>query len=177
VPCLSDSDASLALDPSDPCALLTKPHGHGDVHALLHASGEPEHFGPARPAHGACCQRCDAALLTPWGALRTAAGLANKFHASGVTHLIFLQDTNALVFGGVPAALGLSSTHQFAMNTISVARKAGDASGALMRLTADSGNGTSLTVNVEYNRKAAPTVAAAHTCRAHRPRALGAWRR
>lgn len=39
VPCLSDNAAHLALDPSDPYAIQTKPHGHGDVHALLHSSG------------------------------------------------------------------------------------------------------------------------------------------
>ena len=39
VPCLVDSAARLATHPSDRYALLTKPHGHGDVHALLHTSG------------------------------------------------------------------------------------------------------------------------------------------
>jgi UDP-sugar pyrophosphorylase len=39
VPCLIDNDAHLALDPSDPYAVQTKPHGHGDVHGLLHRSG------------------------------------------------------------------------------------------------------------------------------------------
>lgn len=39
VACLSDSDAHLALMPSDPYQVQTKPHGHGDVHMLLHTSG------------------------------------------------------------------------------------------------------------------------------------------
>jgi UDP-sugar pyrophosphorylase len=39
VPCLIDNDAHLALDPNDPYAVQTKPHGHGDVHGLLHRSG------------------------------------------------------------------------------------------------------------------------------------------
>ncbi|KAK9786668.1 hypothetical protein WJX73_000832 [Symbiochloris irregularis] len=39
VACLSDTDAHLALDPKDGFKLQTKPHGHGDVHALLHGSG------------------------------------------------------------------------------------------------------------------------------------------
>lgn len=39
VPCLMDTAAHLCLDPSDPYALQTKPHGHGDVHSLLHSSG------------------------------------------------------------------------------------------------------------------------------------------
>jgi UDP-N-acetylglucosamine pyrophosphorylase len=39
VACLVDNDATLALDPADSFAVQTKPHGHGDVHALLHSSG------------------------------------------------------------------------------------------------------------------------------------------
>lgn len=39
VACLSDADAHLALDPQDSYVVQTKPHGHGDVHSLLHASG------------------------------------------------------------------------------------------------------------------------------------------
>ncbi|KAK9821196.1 hypothetical protein WJX74_008774 [Apatococcus lobatus] len=39
VACLVDNEAHLALDPSDRFKLLTKPHGHGDVHSLLHSSG------------------------------------------------------------------------------------------------------------------------------------------
>lgn len=39
VPCLTDNDAHLALEPNDPFTLQTKPHGHGDVHGLLHKSG------------------------------------------------------------------------------------------------------------------------------------------
>ena len=74
VPCLADGAARLALEPTDGHQLLTKPHGHGDIHALLHASG-----------------------------------LARTLLAAGCTHLVFLQDTNALVFGGIPAALGLSA--------------------------------------------------------------------
>ena len=39
VPCLSDNAAHLALAEDNPYELLTKPHGHGDVHALLHDQG------------------------------------------------------------------------------------------------------------------------------------------
>ena len=53
--------------------------------------------------------------------------------AEGRTHLIFIQDTNALVFGGVPAALGVSVRHKLALNSISVPRKAGDAAGGSQR--------------------------------------------
>jgi UDP-sugar pyrophosphorylase len=39
VACLTDNEAHIALDPKDPYSIQTKPHGHGDVHALLHSSG------------------------------------------------------------------------------------------------------------------------------------------
>jgi UDP-sugar pyrophosphorylase len=39
VPCLTNNDAHLALGKDDLYSLQTKPHGHGDVHALLHTSG------------------------------------------------------------------------------------------------------------------------------------------
>ena len=39
VPALSGNNARIALDPSDPYKVLTKPHGHGDVHSLLYKHG------------------------------------------------------------------------------------------------------------------------------------------
>ena len=39
VPCLMDNDARLAVKDDDPYKLALKPHGHGDVHSLLHTSG------------------------------------------------------------------------------------------------------------------------------------------
>jgi len=121
VPCLADGAARLAVDPADRFQLLTKPHGHGDVHALLHTSG-----------------------------------LARQLLGAGCTHLVFLQDTNALVFGGVPAALGVSIANGLAMNTLSVPRRAGDASGALMALstsaTTAAAAARTYVVNVEYNQ-------------------------
>lgn len=35
VPALANWDADFAVDPSDPYKVLTKPHGHGDVHFLV----------------------------------------------------------------------------------------------------------------------------------------------
>lgn len=69
--CLADGAAHLALDKGDAYTVQTKPHGHGDVHALLHASG----------------------LLQRW-------------RAGGTKWVCFFQDTNALVFRALPAALG-----------------------------------------------------------------------
>ncbi|CAM9480370.1 unnamed protein product, partial [Phaeothamnion confervicola] len=39
VAAIEDSDGRMALDPNDPYRILTKPHGHGDVHSLLHRTG------------------------------------------------------------------------------------------------------------------------------------------
>ena len=36
VPALLDNDAKMALDPDNSCRIMTKPHGHGDIHALLY---------------------------------------------------------------------------------------------------------------------------------------------
>ena len=132
--------------------MLTKPHGHGDVHALLHTSGIARRL-----------------LSQVWGSRRTdlsRLSLHAEVHATlpprhptpsplpnlqGCTHLVFLQDTNANVFGGVTAALGVSVTEDLAMNTISVPRGAGDAAGALMTLRSEARDKT-VTVNVEYNQ-------------------------
>ncbi len=39
VACLTDNAAHLALEKDDPYVVQRKPHGHGDVHALLHSTG------------------------------------------------------------------------------------------------------------------------------------------
>ena len=39
VPALDSNSATFAQDPADPFTLLTKPHGHGDVHTLPYTSG------------------------------------------------------------------------------------------------------------------------------------------
>lgn len=44
VACLADNDARLALDTNDKYKIQTKPHGHGDVHALLYSSGMLEQW-------------------------------------------------------------------------------------------------------------------------------------
>ena len=38
VPALSDNDATIAMDSKDPCKIQAKPHGQGDIHALLHSN-------------------------------------------------------------------------------------------------------------------------------------------
>ncbi|CAM9830567.1 unnamed protein product [Chrysoparadoxa australica] len=39
VPALLDNAARLGVDHDDPYLLMTKPHGHGDVHSLMHSTG------------------------------------------------------------------------------------------------------------------------------------------
>jgi len=39
VPALMDNDATIAIDSKDPYKIQAKPHGHGDIHALLHSQG------------------------------------------------------------------------------------------------------------------------------------------
>jgi len=39
VAALTDNNARIAADPEDPYVLLRKPHGHGDVHALMYSEG------------------------------------------------------------------------------------------------------------------------------------------
>jgi UDP-sugar pyrophosphorylase len=36
---ISNDSGLIACDPNDPYKILTKPHGHGDIHYLLHSSG------------------------------------------------------------------------------------------------------------------------------------------
>lgn len=38
VPALQDNQATFAMDSDDPCKIQAKPHGHGDIHALLHSN-------------------------------------------------------------------------------------------------------------------------------------------
>lgn len=65
--------------------------------------------------------------------------------------LPLLQDTNALVFRALLAALGLSAANDYDMNSLAVPRKAKEAIGAITRLTKADGSGA-MTVNVEYNQ-------------------------
>lgn len=61
-------------------------------------------------------------------------GLVDKWEKEGRTHVIFLQDTNALVINSVVPTLGVSVAKGFHMNSICVPRLAGEAAGAIARL-------------------------------------------
>lgn len=122
VACLADGSAALALDPADRFRLLTKPHGHGDVHALMHSSG-------------------------------TAARWAADYNTRWIC---FFQDTNAAAFRGLLPALAVAADRGFAMTSVCVPRRAGEAIGAIATLVPCGDNAAAttkkpLTINVEYN--------------------------
>ena len=115
VACLSDTAAHLAVASGDPFSVQTKPHGHGDVHMLLHSSGT-----------------------------------AQEWAEQGFKWVCFFQDTNAQVFRALPAALGVSVTRDFDVNSLAVPRKAKEAIGAIARL--EFSDSKEMTINVEYNQ-------------------------
>ncbi|KAJ1615524.1 secreted UDP-N-acetylglucosamine pyrophosphorylase-like protein [Cryptosporidium canis] len=115
VPALEDSNAKIALDPEDNYTILTKPHGHGDIHTLLHASG-----------------------------------LLSDLSKEGVRYLIFIQDTNALVFNSVLPVLGVTAKESFVMNSLTIPRIPCEAVGALCKLRYP--DGRKITINTEYNQ-------------------------
>ena len=61
-------------------------------------------------------------------------GLVDKWEKEGRTHVIFLQDTNALVINSIIPTLGVSIAKGFHMNSICIPRLAGEAAGAIARL-------------------------------------------
>nr|GEU63393.1 UDP-sugar pyrophosphorylase [Tanacetum cinerariifolium] len=115
VACLADNDARLALDPDNKYRIQTKPHGHGDVHALLYSSG----------------------LLKEW-------------QDAGLRWVFFFQDTNGLLFKAFPAALGVSASKEYHVNSLAVPRKAKEAIGGITKLTHT--DGREMVINVEYNQ-------------------------
>ena len=89
------------------------------------------------------------------GLLTAAPHTPSHFHSThagdaGKKYIVFFQDTNALCFTVTIAALGVSEAQGFEVNSIAIPRVAKDAVGAITRLVRP--DGTSLTVNVEYNQ-------------------------
>jgi hypothetical protein len=63
------------------------------------------------------------------------SGLVQQWVSSGKkSHVVFLQDTNALVVNSILPTLGVSAKNGFAMNSICIPRIAGEAAGAITRL-------------------------------------------
>lgn len=61
-------------------------------------------------------------------------GFIDKWEEEERKHVIFLQDTNALVINSILPTLGVSIEKNFDMNSICIPRLAGEAAGAIARL-------------------------------------------
>jgi UDP-sugar pyrophosphorylase len=61
-------------------------------------------------------------------------GIVDRWEKEGRTHVVFLQDTNALVINSILPVLGVSISKGFHMNSICIPRLAGEAAGAIARL-------------------------------------------
>ncbi|GAA0141033.1 hypothetical protein LIER_02270 [Lithospermum erythrorhizon] len=79
-----------------------------------------------------------------------SSGVLKAWHEAGLKWVLFFQDTNGLLFKAIPAALGVSATKQYHVNSLAVNRKAKEAIGGITRLTHK--DGRSMVINVEYNQ-------------------------
>lgn len=79
-------------------------------------------------------------------------GHIDEWEKEGKKHVIFLQDTNALVINGILPTLGVSIANGFHMNSICIPRLAGEAAGAITSLKHKTDPEKSLVINVEYNQ-------------------------
>ncbi|CAK7346901.1 unnamed protein product [Dovyalis caffra] len=79
-----------------------------------------------------------------------SSGLLNEWHDAGLRWVLFFQDTNGLLFKAIPAAIGVSATKGYHVNSLAVPRKAKEAIGGITRLTHT--DGRSMVINVEYNQ-------------------------
>ena len=62
-------------------------------------------------------------------------GYVDRWQQSGtISHVVFLQDTNALVINSILPTVGVSIRRGFHMNSICIPRLAGEAAGAIARL-------------------------------------------
>ncbi|KAG2665872.1 hypothetical protein I3843_15G026000 [Carya illinoinensis] len=79
-----------------------------------------------------------------------SSGLLKVWHDAGLRWVLFFQDTNGLLFKAIPAALGVSATRQYHVNSLTVPRKAKEAIGGITKLT--HADGRTMVINVEYNQ-------------------------
>uniref|UniRef100_A0A5B6YTK4 UTP-monosaccharide-1-phosphate uridylyltransferase n=1 Tax=Davidia involucrata TaxID=16924 RepID=A0A5B6YTK4_DAVIN len=79
-----------------------------------------------------------------------SSGLLNEWRDAGLNWVLFFQDTNGLLFKAIPAALGVSATKQYHVNSLAVPRKAKEAIGGITKLT--HADGRTMVINVEYNQ-------------------------
>nr|XP_043638387.1 UDP-sugar pyrophosphorylase-like [Erigeron canadensis] len=79
-----------------------------------------------------------------------SSGLLREWKDAGLRWVTFFQDTNGLLFKVIPAALGVSATKGYHVNSLAVPRKAKEPIGGITRLT--HADGREMVINVEYNQ-------------------------
>ncbi|KAL4576990.1 hypothetical protein LXL04_013091 [Taraxacum kok-saghyz] len=79
-----------------------------------------------------------------------SSGLLKEWKDAGLRWVLFFQDTNGLLFKAIPAALGVSVTKEYHVNSLAVPRKAKEAIGGITKLTHT--DGREMVINVEYNQ-------------------------
>ncbi|GAB4862109.1 hypothetical protein Ancab_037361 [Ancistrocladus abbreviatus] len=153
-----------------PFAIMTSDDTHAHTLALLESNS---YFGMKstqvtllKQEKVACLEDNDASLALdpnnkyriqtkPHGhgdvhSLLYSSGLLKMWHDAGVKWVLFFQDTNGLLFKAIPAALGVSATKQYHVNSLAVPRKAKEAIGGITKLT--HADGRTMVINVEYNQ-------------------------
>ncbi|XP_057974681.1 UDP-sugar pyrophosphorylase [Malania oleifera] len=153
-----------------PFVIMTSDDTHARTLKLLESNGyfgmKPEQVKLLKQEKVACLDDNDARLAVdphnkyriqtkPHGhgdvhSLLYSSGLLNVWHNAGLRWVLFFQDTNGLLFKAIPAALGVSSTRKFHVNSLAVPRKAKEAIGGITKLT--HADGRTMVINVEYNQ-------------------------
>lgn len=172
---LALQDASCRQDQGDckseiPFAIMTSDDTHSGTLELLESNAyfgmKPTQLKLLKQEKVACLVDNDAHLaLDPQNKYRIqtkphghgdvhsllySSGLLRKWHDAGVRWVLFFQDTNGLLFKAIPAALGVSVTKQYHVNSLAVPRKAKEAIGGITKLTHS--DGRTMVINVEYNQ-------------------------
>jgi len=129
VAALKDGRAGLALEDDDRWTVQTKPHGHGEFFVCRRWTVNSFFI-----SYASTLTQILFKLPGDVHHLLLREGLIDQWEQQGKTHVIFLQDTNALVINSVVPTLGVSVQKGFHMNSICIPRLAGEAAGAIARL-------------------------------------------
>ena len=110
----------------DSYKLLTKPHGHGDIHALLHKQGISKKWEDDFGIKYLVIFQVSLTLFL--------IGIQEDNYSQRFCLLLILQDTNGLAFNALPLMLGVSEKRGFIMNSLTIPRKAKQAVGGIAKL-------------------------------------------
>ncbi|KAK7282682.1 hypothetical protein RIF29_11654 [Crotalaria pallida] len=167
---LQDANSQGESQTKIPLVIMTSDDTHGRTLELLESNSyfgmQPTQVTLLKQEKVACLDDNDARLALdphnkykiqtkPHGhgdvhSLLYSSGILKVWHNAGLKWVLFFQDTNGLLFKAIPAALGVSATKQYHVNSLAVPRKAKEAIGGITRLTHS--DGRSMVINVEYNQ-------------------------